>query len=148
MNRIAALVLLTVAMVGCVQQRPNTLAMFSCQDDRPFGDCVVAGSKAKPELTLHKAAGGLGMTPKAVCTKASAEVTVKITPRNQSPLGSVIIAAKDLQNAVWLLGSNSDPERPDEIRISIPENVAVGQYEYVVVDTESGDCLDPRWDVQ
>ncbi len=71
-----------------------------------------------------------------------------ITPRNQSPLGSVIIAAKDLQNAVWLLGSNSDPENPDEIKISIPENVPHGQYGYVVVDTESGACLDPRWDVQ
>ena len=147
MNRVAVLVLLSVALVGCAQQRPNTLAKFNCVDDRPFGDCIVEGSKANPTPHLAKTGNGLQMTPKALCTQPSANVTVTITPRNQSPPGTVIIAAKDLQNAVWLLGTNSDPDNPDEIKISIPENVDTGDYDFVVVDTESGDCLDPRWHV-
>jgi hypothetical protein len=146
MNRAAVLVLLAVALVGCMQQRPNTLAKYSCVDDRPFGDCRIEGTKANPTPKLHKTGNGLKMTPKALCTQASANVTVTITPANSSPPGTVIIAAKDLQNAVWLLGSNTG--NPDEIKISIPENVDDGQYEYVIVDTESGDCLDPRWDVE
>lgn len=146
MNRVAVLVLLAVALVGCTQQRPNTLAKFNCVDDRPFGDCKIEGTKANPTPKLLKTGNGLKMTPKALCTKASANVTVTITPPNSSPPGTIIIAAKDLQNAVWLLGSNTG--NPDEIKISIPENVDDGQYEYVIVDTESGDCLDPRWDVE
>lgn len=148
MNRAAVLVLLAVALVGCAQQKPNTLAKFNCVDDRPFGDCIIEGSKANPTPKLVKTGNGLNMTPKALCTQRSANVTVTIKPPNQSPPGTVIIAAKDLQNAIWLLGTNSDPDNPDEIKISIPANVDNGKYEYVVVDTESGDCLDPRWDVQ
>ena len=148
MNRVAVLVLLSVALVGCAQQRPNTLAKFNCVDDRPFGDCIVEGSKANPTPHLAKTGNGLQMTPKALCTKASANVTVTITPRNQSPPGTVIIAAKDLQNAVWLLGTNSDAANPDTIKIAIPEDVADGQYHYVVIDTVTGDCLDPRWEVR
>lgn len=146
MNRVAVLVLFAIALVGCAEQ--NTLTMFNCVIDRPVGNCKIEGTKANPTPKLHKTGNGLRMTPKALCTQPSAEVTVKITPPNTSPVGTVIIAAKNLQNAVWLLGTNSNAADPDEIKISIPDEVADGQYHYVVVDTETGDCLDPRWDVQ
>ena len=146
MNRAAILVLISTALVGCAEQ--NTLTSFNCVIDRPVGDCKVEGSRANPTPHLAKTGNGLQMTPKALCTQPSANVTVTITPRNQSPPGTVIIAAKNLQNAVWLLGTNNNPENPDEIRISIPENVKKKPYEYVVIDTVTGACLDPRWDVE
>ena len=146
MNRVAVLVLLTGALVGCAKQ--NTLAEFNCVIDPYDGPCVIAGTPANPTLGIRKNANGLQVTPKALCTQAPADVTVTITPRGKSPPGTIIIAAKNLQNAVWLLGSNSDAANPDEIKVSIPEEVADGQYHYVVVDTETGDCLDPRWEVQ
>lgn len=146
MNRAAVIVFLAVALVGCTQPRPNTLANFNCVDDRPFGECKIEGTKANPTPQLVKTGNGLQMTPKALCTQASANVTVRIRPPNSSPPGTIIIAAKDLQNAVWLLGTNSD--NPDEIKVSIPSTVATGEYDFVVVDTESGHCLDPRWEVQ
>jgi hypothetical protein len=146
MNRAAVLVLLSIALVGCADQ--NTLTQFNCVIDPNIGPCKIEGTKANPTPKLIKTGNGLQMTPKALCTQPSADVTVTIKPPNSSPAGTVIIAAKDLQNAVWLLGTNSDAANPDEIRISIPEEVKQKQYHYVVVDTVTGDCLDPRWDVQ
>lgn len=145
MNRVAVLVLLSVVLFGCAEQ--NTLAMFDCDIDTYVGPCAIEGTPAKPTPKLHKTGDGLKMTPKALCTQSPADVVVTINPPNKSPPGTVIIAAKNLQNAVWLLGTNSDPDNPDEIRISIPEGVEKKKYYYVVVDTETGDCLDPRWHV-
>jgi hypothetical protein len=146
MNRASVLVLLSIALVGCAEQ--NTLTRFNCVIERPDGDCKVEGSRANPTPKLHKTGSRLNMTPKALCTQPSADVVVTITPPNSSPPGTVIIAAKNLQNAVWLLGTNSDPDNPDVIRISIPDTVEKKKYQYVVVDTSTGACLDPRWDVE
>ena len=146
MNRVGVLVLLSVVLSGCAEQ--NTLTLFNCEIDPYPGPCVIAGTPASPTLGIRKTGNGLQVTPKALCTKASANVTATITPPNSSPPGTVIIAAKDLQNAVWLLGTNSDPDNPDVIRISIPEEVEKKNYHYVVVDTVTGNCLDPRWEVQ
>jgi len=143
MNRVAILVFFTGALVGCADQ--NTLTAFNCVIDKPVGPCQTEGTKANPTPKLHKTGSGLKMTPKALCTQPLADVVVTITPPNSSPPGTMIIAAKNLQNAVWLLGTNSD--NPNEIKISIPEEVAERQYHYVVVDTATGECLDPRWDV-
>jgi hypothetical protein len=143
MNRVTVLVLFALVLVGCAEQ--NTLKMFNCVVDTPVGPCQIEGTKANPTPHLAKTANGLRMTPTALCTQPSAEVEVTITPHNSSPPGTVIIAAKNLQNAVWLLGSNSDDQ--NVIKVSIPEQVASGKYHYVVVDTVTGECLDPRWDV-
>ena len=143
MNRVAVLVLFTGALVGCADQ--NTLTLFNCVVEQPVVDCKIEGTKANPTPHLAKTANGLRMTPTALCTQPSAEVEVTITPHNSSKLGTVIIAAKNLENAVWLLGSNNDD--PNKIKVSIPEQVASGKYHYVVVDTVTGECLDPRWDV-
>ena len=155
MNRVAVLVLLIGALAGCAEQNKNaldknTLALFNCVIDSYTGPCAIEGTKANPTPGLRKSGDGLKMTPKALCTQPSANVTVTITPPNKSPPGTVIIAAKNLQKAVWLLGTNNDPDNPDEIRISIPdpEKVDKGEYHYVIVDSVTGDCLDPRWDVQ
>jgi hypothetical protein len=148
MNRVAVLVLLTGGLVGCAEHNKNTLASFNCVIDPYPGPCAIAGTKANPTPGLRKTGNGLQMTPKALCTQAPADVTVTITPPNTSPPGTIIIAAKNLQNAVWLLGTNNNPENPDEIRVSIPQDVENGKYHYVVVDSVTGDCLDPRWDVQ
>ena len=146
MKRMTVLLFLSTALFGCAEQ--NTLAMFDCKIDKPDRECTIAGSKANPTPKLHKTGNGLNMTPKALCTEAGADVTVEITPAGSSPVGTVIVAAKNLSNAVWLLGSNNDPGSPDKINISIPEEVRDGNYQYVVIDTATGKCLDPRWDVQ
>ena len=144
MNRVAVLVFISIALVGCAKK--NTLTDFDCTIDLYRGPCVISGTPATPTLGIRKTANGLVVTPKALCTQPSADVTVTITPPDTSPPGTVIIAAKNLQNAVWLLGANNDD--PNEIEVSIPENVKEGEYHYVVIDSVTGDCLDPRWDVE
>ncbi len=146
MKRLAGLALISTALAGCSGY--NQLTAFGCEVDRPIGVCKIEGSKANPTPKLHKTGNGLNMTPKSLCTEPGANVTITITPTGSSDLGTVLVAAKNLQKAVWFLGSNDDPANPDQIKITIPAEAPEGNYEYVVVDRASGKCLDPRWEVQ
>ena len=123
----------------------SSLAQENCKDDRPYGACIVEGTPANPMSTFNKQA--LTMNPKALCTEPGAEVEIRITPRRQSPPDSIRIVAKDDSNEDWLRGSNDDPDNPDTIRIKIPDDVADGNYDFYVVDEDTGQCLDPRWEV-
>lgn len=146
MKRLAGLALLSIALTGCTGQAQ--LLAFGCDVDRPVRKCTIEGSKSNPTPKLHKTGSGLTMTPKSLCTEPGADVIVSITPPGSSPLGTVIIASKRLQDAVWFVGSNNDPANPDQIKISIPPKADKGNYEYVIVDTATDKCLDPRWEVQ
>ena len=144
MKILAIVAVVLVLTAGCAPQ--NNLTLFGCKIDRPSKNCSVSGSPANPDLNFNK--NGLVINPNNVCTEKGAEVTIKITPANQSPLGTIIVFAKIPISNPWLIGSNNDPANPDTIKIKIPDSVPDGDYDYLIFDTVTGNCLDPRWEVQ
>ena len=167
MKRLTILIMLAGLLAGCTG--PNTLALYGCTIERPAAQqpssivrqnntalsrrsessssraaSRVSNSKANPDLNFNK--NGLVMTPNNVCTEAGAQVEINITPVGSSDPGTIVVVAKNPVNSIWLLGTNSDD--PDKISITIPEKVPDGRYDYLVVDTATGRCLDPRWEVE
>ncbi|MEE4161488.1 MAG: hypothetical protein V2I25_03210 [Woeseiaceae bacterium] len=142
MNKMTILPVMVYLLAGCAG--PNTLAFYGCEIERPDRNCSVSNSPANPALKFNK--NGLVMTPNNVCTQAGAEVEIEIKPVGSSAPGTIVVVAKNPLNSIWLLGTNSDD--PDKISITIPETVPDGKYDYLIVDTANGTCLDPRWEVE
>ena len=91
---------------------------------------------------------GLTAQPIKLCVDQGDKVTINIKPPGESAPGTVIALAKNPKAGIWLVGSNSDPLNPDKITIEIPEWVNDGEYPYLFLDTATGACLDPRWEVK
>lgn len=107
--------------------------------------CVEPPIIDAPVMTFNKIA--LNAVPNNLCVPKDVDVEIRITPVNQSLPNSVFVFLKEPSAGDWLIGSNSDAANPDTIVIHVPATAQSRPYDFIIFDTGTGDCLDPRWEV-